>query len=111
MGMHTVVSEGGGNISGGQRQRLFIARAIVKKPRIFLFDEATSALDNRTQAIVSHSLDAFRPPDCHRASSEYHRPRRSDFGSGEGSRGAIRLLPELAEQAGLFRELAKRQLA
>ena len=59
MGMHTVVSEGGGNISGGQRQRLLIARAMVKKPRIFLFDEATSALDNRTQATVSHSLDAF----------------------------------------------------
>jgi ABC-type bacteriocin/lantibiotic exporter with double-glycine peptidase domain len=62
MGMHTVVSEGGGNLSGGQRQRLLIARAIIKRPRIFLFDEATSALDNRTQATVSLSLEALRPP-------------------------------------------------
>jgi len=57
MGMHTIVMEGGGGLSGGQRQRLLIARAIVAKPRILLFDEATSALDNRTQAVVTESLD------------------------------------------------------
>lgn len=60
MGMHTVVSEGGSNLSGGQRQRLLIARALVLKPRILLFDEATSALDNRTQAIVSQSLERLQ---------------------------------------------------
>ena len=57
MGMQTVISEGGGNLSGGQRQRLMIARALVRNPSILLFDEATSALDNRTQAIVSRSLN------------------------------------------------------
>ena len=60
MGMHTVISEGSGGISGGQRQRLLIARAVAPKPRILLFDEATSALDNITQRVVSESLDALK---------------------------------------------------
>lgn len=57
MGMHSLISEGSGGISGGQKQRLLIARAIVAKPKILIFDEATSALDNITQKIVSDSLD------------------------------------------------------
>ena len=57
MGMFTVVSEGASTFSGGQRQRLLIARALVHKPRIVFFDEATSALDNRTQRIVTEGLD------------------------------------------------------
>ena len=60
MGMHTIISEGSGGISGGQRQRLMIARAIAPKPRILMFDEATSALDNVTQQIVSNSLDKLK---------------------------------------------------
>jgi len=60
MGMHTIISEGSGGISGGQRQRLMIARAIAPKPRILMFDEATSALDNITQKIVSDSLDSLK---------------------------------------------------
>jgi ATP-binding cassette subfamily B protein len=60
MGMQTVVPEGGGTLSGGQRQRLAIARALVRKPKILIFDEATSALDNRTQAIVTQSLETLQ---------------------------------------------------
>lgn len=56
MGMNTLVSEGAGGISGGQRQRLMIARAIAPKPQILLFDEATSALDNITQKQISDAL-------------------------------------------------------
>ena len=46
--------------SGGQRQRLMIARAVAPKPKILMFDEATSALDNMTQKKVSESLDALK---------------------------------------------------
>ncbi len=60
MGMNTIISEGSGGVSGGQRQRLMIARAIAPKPRILMFDEATSALDNLTQKKVSQSLDQLK---------------------------------------------------
>ena len=60
MGMHTIISEGQGGISGGQRQRLLIARAVAPKPRILMFDEATSALDNLTQRQVSEALDNMK---------------------------------------------------
>ena len=60
MGMNTLISEGQGGISGGQRQRLMIARAVAPKPRILMFDEATSALDNVTQKQVSEALDKMK---------------------------------------------------
>lgn len=57
MGMHTVLTEGTAALSGGQIQRLLIARAVVVKPRVLILDEATSALDNRTQRHVTESLN------------------------------------------------------
>jgi NHLM bacteriocin system ABC transporter ATP-binding protein len=57
MGMQTLISEGQGGISGGQKQRLMIARAVAPRPSILIFDEATSALDNKTQKQVSDALD------------------------------------------------------
>jgi NHLM bacteriocin system ABC transporter ATP-binding protein len=60
MGMNTLISEGEGGISGGQKQRLMIARAIAPRPKILIFDEATSALDNVTQKIVSDSLNRLK---------------------------------------------------
>ena len=60
MQMNTMISEGSGTLSGGQVQRLIIARAIAPKPKILLFDEATSALDNITQKMVSDSLDGLK---------------------------------------------------
>lgn len=56
-GMRTCINQGGGGISGGQKQRLLIARALVLKPGILIFDEATSALDNITQKKVAQSLE------------------------------------------------------
>ena len=60
MGMNTIISDGSGNISGGQRQRLMIARAICGERKILIFDEATSALDNITQKHVTESLDSLK---------------------------------------------------
>ena len=60
MGMQTIIAEGAGGISGGQKQRLMIARAVAPKPKILIFDEATSALDNRTQKQVSDALDKLK---------------------------------------------------
>ncbi len=60
MNMFTIIGEGTGGISGGQKQRLMIARAIAPKPKILMFDEATSALDNITQKQVSESLDSLK---------------------------------------------------
>lgn len=72
MGLKTMVAEGAGTLSGGQRQKLLIARAIAATPAILFFDEATSALDNRSQKIVSESmknLDATRIVIAHRLST------------------------------------------
>ncbi len=112
MEMHTVISEGGGNLSGGQRQRLIIARALALKPRILLFDEATSALDNRTQAIVSDSLDRLqvtRIVIAHRLSTIRNADRIYVLQAG-------RILQQggfdhLANQEGLFAQLMARQAA
>ncbi len=59
MGMQTLLSEGSGGISGGQKQRLMIARAVCGHPRVLMLDEATSALDNVTQKHVSDALEGL----------------------------------------------------
>ncbi|MBC8165428.1 MAG: NHLP bacteriocin export ABC transporter permease/ATPase subunit [Bryobacteraceae bacterium] len=110
MGMHTHIADGGGGISGGQRQRLLIARAIVSRPRILFFDEATSALDNRTQQIVTNSLDALqatRVVIAHRLSTIINADRI--FVLEKGCVAQSGTYPELMEQDGLFRKLAERQ--
>jgi ABC-type bacteriocin/lantibiotic exporter with double-glycine peptidase domain len=75
MGMFTIVAEGGGGFSGGQRQRLLLARAIASHPSILLLDEATSALDNLTQKRVEDNLKKLsmtRIVIAHRLSTVCH---------------------------------------
>lgn len=112
MGMHTVVSEGGGTLSGGQRQRLLIARAVLQRPRILLFDEATSALDNRTQEIVSRSLErlhATRIVVAHRLSTVRNADQIIVVRSGRVQEQGQ--FDELMRQDGEFAALARRQIA
>jgi NHLM bacteriocin system ABC transporter ATP-binding protein len=111
MGMHTVISEGGTNLSGGQRQRLLIARALVNQPKIILMDEATSSLDNRTQAIVSESLEqlnATRIVIAHRLSTIRNADRIYVIEAGRVVQ--VGTFSELVNTQGLFAQLVARQM-
>jgi ABC-type multidrug transport system fused ATPase/permease subunit len=59
-GLSTLVGERGTRISGGQRQRLGIARAMVTQPKLLIFDEATSALDGQTEHEISESINSLK---------------------------------------------------
>ncbi len=110
LGMNTLVSEGGGGVSGGQRQRLIIARAVCSRNKIMILDEATSALDNITQQAVSESLDNL---DCtriviaHRLSTVQHCDRILVLDKGKiCEEGTYK---ELIDKNGIFAELVKKQ--
>jgi len=110
MRMQTVLTEGAATLSGGQAQRILIAAAIVGNPRLLLFDEATSAIDNRTQAVVTESLDRLlvtRVVIAHRLSTIVRADRIFVLDRGRivesGSYDA------LSAQGGMFTDLIRRQ--
>lgn len=112
MGIHTMLSENCNTISGGQQQRILIARAIVGSPKILVFDEATSALDNITQAAVSSNLDKMKVTRivvAHRLSTIKNCDRILVLKDGnvveEGNYSS------LMARKGLFYALASRQIA
>ncbi len=110
MGMQTMISEGSGGISGGQKQRLMIARAIAPKPRVLIFDEATSALDNKTQKQISEALDKLkctRIVVAHRLSTIKNCDRILYLENGHIVEDGT--YDELIEKGGLFAELVERQ--
>lgn len=112
MGLYTIISEGCETISGGQKQRLLIAGALVRRPGMIFFDEATSALDNHTQEIIIKSLEELKSTRiviAHRLSTIRNADRIYCLEEGrivqEGT------YDELVAQDGFFRELASRQIA
>ncbi|MFG3098727.1 NHLP bacteriocin export ABC transporter permease/ATPase subunit [Streptomyces sp. NPDC048202] len=112
MGLHTIVA-GSGAVSGGQRQRLMIAQALIRRPRILFFDEATSALDNDTQRTVIEStrkLNATRIVIAHRLSTVMDADRVVVMEDGkviqQGTPAEL-----LADTGGRLHELVRRQLA
>ncbi len=110
MGMSTIISEGQGGISGGQRQRLMIARAVAPGPKILMFDEATSALDNVTQKKVSDAIDGLkctRVVIAHRLSTIRHADRIVVLQQGKIAEEGT--YEELIEKNGFFADLVKRQ--
>ena len=110
MGMQTIISEGAGGISGGQKQRLMIARAVAPKPKILIFDEATSALDNKTQKQVSDALDNLkctRIVIAHRLSTIRNCDRILVLDKGHITEDGT--YDELIEKNGFFAELVARQ--
>ena len=110
MGMNTMISEGSGGISGGQKQRLMIARAVAPNPKILMFDEATSALDNVTQKKVSEALDNLkctRIVIAHRLSTIRHCDRIIVLDGGKIVEDGT--YDELIAHKGFFAELVERQ--
>lgn len=112
MGLHTIVA-GSGAVSGGQRQRLMIAQALIRRPRILFFDEATSALDNETQRTVIEStkaLNATRIVIAHRLSTVLDADRVVVMEDGKvAQQGPPAQL--LADTGGRLHELVRRQMA
>lgn len=60
-GYDTYIEQGGSNVSGGQKQRLCIARALLKKPKVLILDDSTSAVDTKTEAMIQASLAKYIP--------------------------------------------------
>jgi ABC-type bacteriocin/lantibiotic exporter with double-glycine peptidase domain len=111
MGMHTLISEGSGGVSGGQKQRLMIARAVAPKPKLIILDEATSALDNITQKHVSDSLKSLkctRIVIAHRLSTIKNCDKIFYLENGQITEQGT--YEQLLNLNGRFTELVKRQL-
>lgn len=111
-GMDTQITEDGRGVSGGQQQRILIARSVIGKPRILLLDEATSALDNISQKIVTDNLQKMgctRITIAHRISTIMHCDRIIVIDNGKVVQQGK--YEELINQPGLFAEICKRQVA
>lgn len=112
MGLHSVINEGATTFSGGQRQRLLIARALAGRPKMLLFDEATSALDNKTQAHIARSLrrrKITRIVISQRLTAIKEADRIYVFEGGQVTH--MGTFEELSANSAYFQELAQYQIA
>ncbi|CAA9329097.1 MAG: Efflux ABC transporter, permease/ATP-binding protein CHU_2049 [uncultured Gemmatimonadaceae bacterium] len=114
-GLETVIGEGGVKVSGGEKQRLSIARALLRRPQLLVFDEATSSLDSLTEEEISHTMrqvaeaqDAITILIAHRLSTVLHADRIFVLERGrivEAGRHA-----ELLEERGLYYAMWRQQV-
>ena len=113
-GYHTPIAQGGTNVSGGQKQRLSIARAIAKNPRVFLFDDSFSALDYKTDAALRKALnekvkDATVIIVAQRISTILHADQIVVL--DEGRIAGIGTHEELMKHCHTYQEIARSQLS
>ena len=111
LGLDTPITADGQGVSGGQRQRILIARALIRKPKVFILDEATSALDNISQHIITENLTKMkctRITIAHRMSTirDCNRIIVLDDGKVAEDGG----FDELMAKGGLFSDIIKRQM-
>ena len=112
MGMYTVTSEGSAAFSGGQAQRIMLAGALVRNPKVILLDEATNWLDNETQASVMEKIERLsvtRIVSAHRLSTIRRADRIYVLRGGQVVQEGT--FDELMAEEGAFRDMALRQMA
>jgi ATP-binding cassette subfamily B protein len=113
-GLATEIAQSGDNVSGGQKQRLSIARALVKKPPVYIFDDSFSALDFKTDAALRRALNDYTGRTttlivAQRISTIMHAQQIIVLDNGKiVGKGTHRELLESCEE---YREIAESQLS
>lgn len=111
-GYDTRIEQGGTNVSGGQKQRLCIARALLKKPKVLILDDSTSAVDTRTDAAIQRSFAEYLPETtkiiiAQRVSSVQHADQIVVMDGGRVA--AVGRHEDLLETCGIYREVYQSQ--